>query len=112
MLSEIQQRRLQRLGIALVEDANDLSPEDRKRFSRLNINPETIVWNRVLDTNDRFLRSIEVGHGPQEKGHVRKTEFTITVASEVRGKVILPRVILALSAHGDPRSHHKLGGYA
>lgn len=84
ILSDIQKRRLERLGIKVPADANDLSPEDRKRFSRVNIDPETIVWNRVLDTNDRFLRSVEVGHGPAEKGHVRKAEFTIAVASEVR----------------------------
>lgn len=83
VLSAIQQRRLQRLGINVAEDANDLTPEERKRFSRLNIDPETIVWNRVLDTNDRFLRTVEVGHGSAEKGHVRKADFTIAVASEV-----------------------------
>lgn len=86
ILSEIQKRRLVRLGIQVPEDANSLSPEERKRFARLNIDPATITWYRVMDTNDRFLRAIEVGHGSQEKApkFVRKTEFTITVASEVR----------------------------
>jgi formyltetrahydrofolate synthetase len=76
---------LVRLGITPPEDANSLSTEERKRFSRLNIDPSTITWYRVIDTNDRFLRAIEVGHGSQEKApkFVRQTEFTITVGSEV-----------------------------
>uniref|UniRef100_A0A914RNJ8 formate--tetrahydrofolate ligase n=1 Tax=Parascaris equorum TaxID=6256 RepID=A0A914RNJ8_PAREQ len=82
-LSAIQVRRLQRLGIAPVEDANQLTPDDRRRFARLNIDPKTITWNRIVDTNDRFLRQIEIGHGPQEKGHIRTCSFDISVASEL-----------------------------
>lgn len=52
-------------------------------FSRLDIDPETITWQRVMDTNDRFLRKITVGQGPMEKGHSRQTSFDITVASEI-----------------------------
>lgn len=37
----------------------------------------------VLDTNDRFLRSITIGQGPQEKGKTRVCQFDITVASEI-----------------------------
>ncbi len=36
-----------------------------------------------MDTNDKFLREIEVGLGPEEKGLTRRTGFDITVASEV-----------------------------
>uniref|UniRef100_A0A915D1E8 C-1-tetrahydrofolate synthase, cytoplasmic n=1 Tax=Ditylenchus dipsaci TaxID=166011 RepID=A0A915D1E8_9BILA len=61
ILSKIQQRRLARLNIAMVEDANQLSAEDRKRFSRLNIDANTITWTRVIDTNDRFLRKMRSG---------------------------------------------------
>ncbi|TKR70529.1 hypothetical protein L596_022549 [Steinernema carpocapsae] len=82
-LSAIQQRRLGRLGIKVPEDANDLSPEDRARFARLDIDPETIVWNRVIDTNDRFLRKITIGQAATEKGHVRDTQFVISVGSEL-----------------------------
>ena len=32
-----------------------------RRFVRLDIDPEAITWRRVLDTNDRFLRSITTG---------------------------------------------------
>lgn len=56
-LSAIQARRLERLGIAPVEDANQLTPDDRRRFARLNIDPKTITWNRVVDTNDRCTLS-------------------------------------------------------
>ena len=53
------------------------------RFARLDIDPETITWRRVVDVNDRFLREITVGEGPAEKGFTRKTGYDITVASEI-----------------------------
>jgi methylenetetrahydrofolate dehydrogenase (NADP+)/methenyltetrahydrofolate cyclohydrolase/formyltetrahydrofolate synthetase len=37
----------------------------------------------VIDTNDRFLREITIGEGPEEKGFTRKTGFDIAVASEI-----------------------------
>uniref|UniRef100_A0A1I7YZ80 C-1-tetrahydrofolate synthase, cytoplasmic n=1 Tax=Steinernema glaseri TaxID=37863 RepID=A0A1I7YZ80_9BILA len=82
-LSEIQKRRLARLNIKVPEDANDLTAEERKLFARLDIDPDTITWNRVIDTNDRFLRKVEVGLSPTEKGHSRQTQFNISVASEL-----------------------------
>ncbi|WKY11894.1 hypothetical protein Q1695_003456 [Nippostrongylus brasiliensis] len=88
-LSAVQKRRLARLGFPDVDDANLLTPEQRAEFSRLDIDPDTITWNRVIDTNDRFLRGIEIGLGPNEKGHSRKTQFDITVASEVKLKLFL-----------------------
>ncbi|MEZ0395620.1 MAG: formate--tetrahydrofolate ligase [Anaerolineales bacterium] len=75
-------RRLQKLGIAKT-DPNDLTPEERARFARLDIDPDSITWRRVVDTNDRFLREIEIGLGPEEKGKTRRTGFDITVASEI-----------------------------
>ncbi|CAD6185048.1 unnamed protein product [Caenorhabditis auriculariae] len=83
VMSEIQLRRLDRLGIKRVEDAEALDPEQRRRFSRLDIDADTITWNRVIDTNDRFLRGIEIGLGPNEKGHTRKAKFDIAVGSEL-----------------------------
>lgn len=41
------------------------------------------MWNRVVDTNDRYLRKITIGQGPEEKGRIRETGFDMTVASEV-----------------------------
>jgi methylenetetrahydrofolate dehydrogenase (NADP+) / methenyltetrahydrofolate cyclohydrolase / formyltetrahydrofolate synthetase len=75
-------RRLKKLGINKT-DPNELTPEERSRFSRLDIDPDSITWRRVIDTNDRFLREIEVGLGPEEKGKTRRTGFDITVASEI-----------------------------
>ena len=37
---------------------------------------------RVLDVNDRFLRTITIGQSPTEKGYLRETGFDIAVASE------------------------------
>ncbi len=75
-------RRLEKLGIHKT-DPNTLTPEEKSRFARLDIDPDSITWRRVMDTNDRFLREIEVGLGPEEKGHTRRTGFDITVASEI-----------------------------
>ena len=40
-------RRLQRLGITK-QEPSELSDEERVRFARLDIDPETITFNRVL----------------------------------------------------------------
>uniref|UniRef100_F1KRW4 C-1-tetrahydrofolate synthase, cytoplasmic n=1 Tax=Ascaris suum TaxID=6253 RepID=F1KRW4_ASCSU len=119
-LSAIQARRLERLGIAPVEDANQLTPDDRRRFARLNIDPKTITWNRVVDTNDRFLRQIEVGHGPQEKGHIRTCSFDISVASELMAILALTtsledmrdrigKVVVASDMDGHPLTADDVG---
>jgi methylenetetrahydrofolate dehydrogenase (NADP+)/methenyltetrahydrofolate cyclohydrolase/formyltetrahydrofolate synthetase len=75
-------RRLKKLGIDKT-DPNELTPEERSRFVRLDIDPDSITWRRVVDTNDRHLRTITIGQGPDEKGHTRVTGFDITVASEI-----------------------------
>ncbi len=51
-----------------------------RRFARLDIDPETITWRRVLDTNDRFLRTITVGQAATEKGMTRCAPLQITMA--------------------------------
>jgi formyltetrahydrofolate synthetase len=81
-------RRLRKLGIAKT-DPNELTLEERSRFARLDIDPDTITWRRVMDTNDRFLRGITVGQGPEEKGMTRATGFDITVASEIMAVLAL-----------------------
>jgi formyltetrahydrofolate synthetase len=75
-------RRLRKLGITKT-DPNELSPEERSRFARLDIDPDSITWRRVIDTNDRMLRGITIGQGPEEKGFTRATGFDISVASEI-----------------------------
>jgi formyltetrahydrofolate synthetase len=75
-------RRLQKLGIDKTDPAL-LTSEERSRFARLDIDPAGITWQRVVDTNDRFLRRITIGMGPEEKGMTRETGFDISVASEI-----------------------------
>jgi formate--tetrahydrofolate ligase len=82
-------RRLAKLGIAEREDAEKLTLEERRAFARLDVDPESIMWRRVLDVNDRFLRSITVGQGPAEKGYTRSTGMDITVASEIMAVLAL-----------------------
>jgi formyltetrahydrofolate synthetase len=74
--------RLKKLGIAKT-DPNELTPEERSRFARLDIDPDSITWRRVIDTNDRMLRGITIGQGPEEKGFTRETGFDIAVGSEI-----------------------------
>ena len=90
--------RLKKLGI-LKEEPNDLTPEEVTSFVRLDIDPETITWQRgnhernldlnsnlissVMDTNDRFLRKITVGQSSTEKDKTRQYQFDISVASEI-----------------------------
>ncbi len=75
-------KRLAKLGIDKT-DPNELTEEEIGKFVRLDIDPDSITWRRVVDTNDRFLREITIGEGPDEKGFTRKTGFDITVASEI-----------------------------
>jgi len=74
-------RRLEKLGIKKT-DPETLTPEERSRFARLDIDPASLTWRRVVDTNDRFLREIEIGLGPEEN-MPRRTGFDIAVASEI-----------------------------
>ena len=74
-------KRLKKLGIDKTKP-DELTPEEITRFARLDVDPDTITWNRVVDVNDRFLRKITVGQGATEQGHSRETGFDISVASE------------------------------
>lgn len=54
------------------------------RGNPLSIDPYSITWKRVIDTNDRALRQIVAGLGGKNDGGVpRETGFDIAVASEV-----------------------------
>ena len=75
-------RRLKKLGIDKT-DPNELTPEERSRFARLDIDPANVTWRRVIDVNDRFLREIEVGLGKDEAGFEHRSGYDITVASEI-----------------------------
>ena len=51
--------------------------------NKLNIDVRRIVWRRVVDLNDRALRSININLGGVANGFPREDGFDITVASEV-----------------------------
>ncbi|KAJ7709901.1 formate--tetrahydrofolate ligase-domain-containing protein [Mycena rosella] len=112
-------KRLHKLGIEKT-DPNELTPEEITRFARLDVNPETITWNRVLDTNDRFLRKIAIGRGEAEKGHERETGFDIAVASECMAVLALTTgledmrtrlgaMVVATSKQGQPITADDIG---
>ena len=51
--------------------------------NQLNIDPRRVSWRRVVDMNDRALRSVTSGLGGYHNGVVREAGFDITVASEI-----------------------------
>jgi formyltetrahydrofolate synthetase len=111
--------RLQKLGID-PQHLDTISEEDKSRLVRLDIDPDQIFWMRGIDTNDRFLRGITIGQGPQEKGAERQTGFYITVASEIMAVLALAtglkdmrkrlgEMVVALSRKGEPVTAEDLG---
>ncbi|XP_048210243.1 monofunctional C1-tetrahydrofolate synthase, mitochondrial [Perognathus longimembris pacificus] len=117
--SDIQLARLKKLGINKT-DPSTLTEEEVSKFSRLNIDPATITWQRVLDTNDRFLRKITIGQASTEKGCSRQAQFDIAVASEIMAvlaltdsladmKERLGRMVVASDRHGQPVTAEDLG---
>ena len=112
-------KRLLKLGIDKTEP-DDLTKEEKNQFARLDIDPDTITWQRVVDTNDRMLRKITIGQGPSEKGLTRETGFDITVASEIMAILALTtslkdmrerlgNMVVAHSKSGDPITSDDLG---
>jgi formate--tetrahydrofolate ligase len=51
--------------------------------NELDIDPRRVSWRRVVDMNDRALRSVTSGLGGFHNGVVREAGFDITVASEI-----------------------------
>ncbi len=112
-------RRLHKLGIHKA-DPNELTPEERSRFARLDIDPDSITWRRVVDTNDRMLRQITIGQGPEEKGAERVTGFDMAVASEIMAVLALTtsladmrerlgRIVIGSNRAGEPITADDLG---
>ncbi|KAM6914932.1 monofunctional C1-tetrahydrofolate synthase, mitochondrial [Xenentodon cancila] len=117
--SPIQISRLQRLGINKTDPAS-LTPQEVSTFVRLDLDPSKITWQRVIDTNDRFLRKITVGQASTEKGQARETGFDIAVASEIMAilaladsledmKNRLARMVVGTSRSGQPVTAQDLG---
>ncbi|KAG4029610.1 hypothetical protein MFRU_015g01480 [Monilinia fructicola] len=112
-------RRLKKLGITKT-NPDELTEDEIHRFARLDIDPSTITWRRVLDVNDRHLRGITVGTASTEKGQTRETGFDISVASECMAILALSndlndmrerlgRMVIGSSRNGDPVTCDDLG---
>src|SRR5512147_2655903 len=112
-------RRLKKLGMKKT-NPDDLTPEERTRFARLDIDPDGIQWRRVIDVNDRFLREIQVGLGKEEAGFEHRSGYDITVASEIMAILALTtsledmrdrlgRMVVATSKKGEAVTAEDLG---
>ncbi|KAL8726086.1 MAG: hypothetical protein Q9181_006183 [Wetmoreana brouardii] len=115
----IMYHRLRKLGITKA-DPNELTEDEVHRFARLDIDPQTVTWRRVLDVNDRHLRGITIGTAPTEKGLSRETGFDISVASECMAILALSNdladmrerlgcMVVATSKNGDPVTCDDIG---
>jgi len=88
---------------------------------RLNIDPETITWRRVVDICDATLRFIETGKSESwYDGPRRATGFDIAVASEVMAVLALAtdlkdmrrrfgKMIVAMNTDGQPVTAEDIG---
>ena len=113
------QGRLKKLGITET-DPDLMSDEQKARFARLDINPETVTWRRAVDVNDRMLRGITVGQGEAESGFELKTNYYISVASELMAILALAtslrdmreriaNMVIGQSRKGEPITADDLG---
>ncbi|DAZ97675.1 TPA: hypothetical protein N0F65_009676 [Lagenidium giganteum] len=111
--------RLRRLGIAET-DPLALNGQEQSKFARLSIDPATVAVTRVIDSNDRMLRGIQIGRGVLEKGFTRDTSFEISVASELMAiialstsiqdmKARIARMVIAMDTAGQPLTTEDLG---
>ncbi|MGO2537690.1 MAG: formate--tetrahydrofolate ligase [Brachybacterium tyrofermentans] len=69
--------------------------------NQLGIDPRRIQWKRVVDVNDRALRSIVVGLGGPTQGVPREDGFDIVVASEIMAILCLATDLADLQARID-----------
>lgn len=88
--------------------------------NELHIDPERVVWKRVVDMNDRALRRILLSPDGKAEGGLRRAGFDITVASEIMAilclavsfgdlKERLSRMIVAYTKEGAPVTADMLG---
>jgi formyltetrahydrofolate synthetase len=112
-------KRAKRLGLK-AKTLEELSPEAKRSLFRLDIDPASITWQRVVDINDRHLRRIQIGLGDDEKGNERITGYDISVASEVMAILALTtgiedmrerlgRIVIGTSTRGEPVTAEDLG---
>lgn len=112
-------RRMKRLGFD-TEDVESLNDDQRRQLVRLDIDPSTITWRRVIDTNDRFLRDIRLADPTDDAAITRESSFDITVASEVMAILALSsdladmrerfgRIVFGLSKSGEAVTADDIG---
>lgn len=79
--------------------------------NKLRIDSRRIVFRRVMDMNDRALRSLVVGMGGKPNGFLREDGFMITVASEVMAVLCLSSDLMDLKKRmGDILVAYNLDG--
>ena len=66
--------------------------------TEIDLEHRQVLWRRVLDMNDRFLRRIVIGLGGRANGVPREDAFDITAASEVMAVLCLARDVPDLKA--------------
>ena len=92
----------------------------RRSLKRLDIDPYSITWNRVVDINDLALRNVIIGLGSKADGRPRQSGFDIAVASEVMAILALTtdltdlrqrlgRIVIGTSKGGKPITAEDLG---
>ncbi|OHD78983.1 MAG: formate--tetrahydrofolate ligase [Spirochaetes bacterium RIFOXYC1_FULL_54_7] len=64
---------------------------EKQGLKKLNMDPYQILWRRVMDMNDRALRSVVLGIDGLENGPLRQSGFDIAVASEVMAILALAK---------------------
>jgi len=93
---------------------------NRRGLKKLNIDPYSITWNRVVDVEDRVLRRIVVGLGTKFDGFPREAGYDITVASEIMAllgmatslkdmRERLGRIVIGTDWSGKPITAEDLG---
>ncbi len=84
--------------------------DNRLHFKTARLTPAGVLWKRVLDVNDRSLRTITTGRGSPTE---RDTGFNITAASEIMAILCLAesladlrrrldRIVVGFTPEGEP----------
>ncbi len=84
-----------------------------QRGAIMGLNPSGIEWRRVVDVEERSLRTIVTGLGGSENGPVRETGFDIVTASEIMASLALStdldnlrerlgRIVVGFTDNDDP----------
>lgn len=86
---------------------------EKNGIPKLDLDPYGVAWNRVVDINDRALRSLILGLGEKTDGPIRQSGFDIAVASELMAVLALStglkdlrerigRIVAAWDKKGNP----------